>query len=197
MNLVQNFPFMNIIMCLASGVISSVLSGKKARVWTLTLLTVLLAMSGCVLAFVLGTGEPYVYMMGHLPAPWGNEIRVGILEGVMAVVFCLIMLLSVAGGGKYIARDIAETKQNLFYVLVNLMMSSLLALIYTNDMFTAYVFIEINTIAAGGLILIRETGHTLVAATKYMIIESDRFRSDFDRNIDALRHYRACSRCPI
>lgn len=170
MNLVQNFPFMNIIMCLASGVISSVLPGKKARVWTLTLLTVLLAMSGCVLAFVLGTGEPYVYMMGHFPAPWGNEIRVGILEGVMAVVFCLIMLLSVAGGGKYIARDIAETKQNLFYVLVNLMMSSLLALIYTNDMFTAYVFIEINTIAAGGLILIRETGHTLVAATKYMIM---------------------------
>ena len=170
MNLVQNFPFMNIIMCLASGVISSVLPGKKARVWTITLLTVLLAMSGCVLAFVLGTGEPYVYMMGHFPAPWGNEIRVGILEGVMAVVFCLIMLLSVAGGGKYIARDIAETKQNLFYVLVNLMMSSLLALIYTNDMFTAYVFIEINTIAAGGLILIRETGHTLVAATKYMIM---------------------------
>ena len=170
MNLVQNFPFMNIIMCLASGVISSVLPAKKARVWTLTLLTVLLAMSGCVLAFVLGTGESYVYMMGHFPAPWGNEIRVGILEGVMAVVFCLIMLLSVAGGGKYIARDIAETKQNLFYVLVNLMMSSLLALIYTNDMFTAYVFIEINTIAAGGLILIRETGHTLVAATKYMIM---------------------------
>ncbi|MGN1205435.1 MAG: complex I subunit 5 family protein [Eubacterium sp.] len=170
MNLVQNFPFMNIIMCLASGVISSVLPAKKARVWTITLLSVLLCMSGCVLAYVLRTGEPYVYMMGHFPAPWGNEIRVGVLEGVMAVVFCLIMLLSVAGGGKYIARDIIETKQNLFYVLVNLMMSSLLALIYTNDMFTAYVFIEINTIAAGGLILIRETGHTLVSATKYMIM---------------------------
>lgn len=177
MNLVQNFPFMNIIMCLASGVISSVLPGKKARVWTLTLLTVLLAMSGCVLAFVLGTGEPYVYMMGHFPAPWGNEIRVGILEGVMAVVFCLIMLLSVAGGGKYIARDIAETKQNLFYVLVNLMMSSLLALIYTNDMFTAYVFIEINTIAAGGLILIGIsmlygiTGHLLMSNMKETVAE--------------------------
>lgn len=46
---------------------SSVLPGKKARVWTITLLTVLLAMSGCVLAFVLGTGESYVYMMGHFP----------------------------------------------------------------------------------------------------------------------------------
>lgn len=170
MSLVQNFPFLNIIMCLASGVISSVLPAKKARAWTLTLLAILLVMSGSVLAFVEKSGEPYVYMMGHFPAPWGNEIRVGVLEALMAAAFCLIMFLSVAGGGKYISLEITEKKQNLFYVLVNLMMSSLLALIYTNDMFTAYVFIEINTIAAGGLILIRETGHTLVAATKYMIM---------------------------
>lgn len=157
-------------MCLAGGVICSVLKGKHARRFTLGLVTVILLMSSCVLAFVLKSGESYTFMMGHFPAPWGNEIRVGILEALMAAFFSLIMLLSIVGGGKYILSDIAETKQNLFYVLINLMMSSLLALIYTNDLFTAYVFIEINTIAAGGLILIRDTGHTLVAATKYMIM---------------------------
>ena len=129
MSLVQNFPFLNITMCLASGVISSVLPAKKARAWTLTLLAILLVMSGSVLAFVEKSGEPYVYMMGHFPAPWGNEIRVGVLEALMAAAFCLIMFLSVAGGGKYIALEITEKKQNLFYVLVNLMMSALLALI--------------------------------------------------------------------
>ncbi|MCI8963547.1 MAG: sodium:proton antiporter [Eubacterium sp.] len=170
MSLVQNFPFFNIIMCLAGGVTCSVLRGKYARRLTMGLLTVILCMSTFVLAFVFRTGESYTFMMGHFPAPWGNEIRVGILEALMAVFFSLIMILSILGGGKYILSDIIETKQNLFYVLINLMMSSLLALIYTNDLFTAYVFIEINTIAAGGLILIRDTGHTLVAATKYMIM---------------------------
>ncbi len=170
MSLVQNFPFFNIIMCLAGGVTCSVLRGKYARRLTMGLLTVILCMSAFVLAFVFRTGESYTFMMGHFPAPWGNEIRVGILEALMAVFFNLIMILSILGGGKYILSDIIETKQNLFYVLINLMMSSLLALIYTNDLFTAYVFIEINTIAAGGLILIRDTGHTLVAATKYMIM---------------------------
>ena len=170
MSLVQNFPFFNIIMCLAGGVTCSVLRGKYARRLTMGLLTVILCMSAFVLAFVFRTGESYTFMMGHFPAPWGNEIRVGILEALMAVFFSLIMILSILGGGKYILSDIIETKQNLFYVLINLMMSSLLALIYTNDLFTAYVFIEINTIAAGGLILIRDTGHTLVAATKYMIM---------------------------
>lgn len=170
MSLVQNFPFFNIIMSLAGGVTCSVLRGKYARRLTMGLLTVILCMSAFVLAFVFRTGESYTFMMGHFPAPWGNEIRVGILEALMAVFFSLIMILSILGGGKYILSDIIETKQNLFYVLINLMMSSLLALIYTNDLFTAYVFIEINTIAAGGLILIRDTGHTLVAATKYMIM---------------------------
>ena len=58
MSLVQNFPFLNIIMCLASGVISSVLPAKKARAWTLMLLVILLVMSGSVLAFVEKSGEP-------------------------------------------------------------------------------------------------------------------------------------------
>lgn len=157
-------------MCLAGGVTCSVLRGKYARRLTMGLLTIILCMSAFVLAFVFRSGESYTFMMGHFPAPWGNEIRVGILEALMAVFFSLIMILSILGGGKYILSDIIESKQNLFYVLINLMMSSLLALIYTNDLFTAYVFIEINTIAAGGLILIRDTGHTLVAATKYMIM---------------------------
>ena len=53
---------------------------------------------------------------------------------------------------------------------MNLLLSSLLALIYTNDLFTAYVFVEINTISACGLIMIRQTGRTIEAATRYMIM---------------------------
>ncbi|MEI3338818.1 MAG: hypothetical protein V8R80_01715 [Eubacterium sp.] len=36
------------------------------------------------------------------------------------------------------------------------MLAANLALIYTNDMFTAYVFVEIGTIAACGLIMVRK-----------------------------------------
>ena len=50
------------------------------------------------------------------------------------------------------------------------MLSSLLALIYTNDLFTAYVFVEINTIAACGLIMIRQNGRCIEAAVRYMIM---------------------------
>lgn len=170
MEFVQNFPFMSIILSLFAGPLSSVLNGKWAKRLNLVVITAAGAMSAAVLCFVLRTKEAYVYRMGHFPAPWGNEIRVGVLEAAMALFFCIVMLLCVAAGVLEREREIEETKQNLYYVMVNLLLCSLLALIYTNDLFTAYVFVEINTISACGLIMIRQTGRTIEAATRYMIM---------------------------
>ena len=80
------------------------------------------------------------------------------------------MFLSILGGRKKLIGEVEESKHNLYYILTNLLLSSLLALVYTNDLFTAYVFIEINTIAACGLIMIRQNGRTIEAAIRYMIM---------------------------
>lgn len=170
MALVQNFPFISIILSLFSGPLSTVLDGKKAKWLNLAVITVIGGMSAAVLAFTVGSGESYVYMMGHFPAPWGNEIRIGVLEAAMALFFCTVMLLCMIGGTRERILELEETKENLYYVMVNLLLSSLLALIYTNDIFTAYVFVEINTISACGLIMIKQNGRTIVAATRYMIM---------------------------
>ena len=170
MQFVQNFPFMSIIISLFSGPLSSIIGGKKAKWINTAVISLIGLMSVAVLMYVIGTGESYVYTMGHFPAPWGNEIRVGILEASMAVFFCLIMLLCMLGGVYEREQEIEETKMNLYYVMVNLLLCSLLALIYTNDLFTAYVFVEINTISACGLIMIKQNGRTLEAATRYMIM---------------------------
>ena len=168
--LVQNFPFFTILMCLISAVVCSVLSGKAARVVNTLLLVLVIIMNAMVFMFVCTTGESYVYMMGHFPAPWGNEIRVGILEAFMATFFAVIMLLSMIGGKHKLIEEVDEDKHRLYYILVNLLLSSLLALVYTNDLFTAYVFVEINTISAAGLIMIRQIGRTIEAAVRYMIM---------------------------
>lgn len=170
MAFVQNFPFFSILLSLFSGSVSSVLNGKWAKRLNIIVITIITILSAAVLAFVLRSGQEYVYTMGHFPAPWGNEIRVGVLEAAMALIFCVIMFLCVIGGVLEREAEIEETKQNLYYIMVNLLLCSLLALIYTNDLFTAYVFVEINTISACGLIMIRQTGRTIEAATRYMIM---------------------------
>lgn len=170
MTFVQNFPFFSILLCLLSGVVCSILPRKAARAVNTGLIIIAGIMSFCTMLFTIKTGECYVYMMGHFPAPWGNEIRVGILETGMAFFFCIIMLLSMLGGRKKLDEEVDLSKHNLYYILVNLLLSSLLALVYTNDLFTAYVFVEINTIAAAGLIMIRQIGRTIEAAVRYMIM---------------------------
>ncbi|MCX4297116.1 MAG: proton-conducting transporter membrane subunit [Lachnospiraceae bacterium] len=172
MDFIQNFPFFSILLSLGSGVLTSIMSKQVARLWNTFILVVITVMSAVLFVYMLEVQEPYTFMMGHFPAPWGNEIRAGVLEAGMALFFCLIMFLSLIGGQEHLDAEIEDTKINLYYIMINLLLSSLLALIYTNDLFTAYVFVEINTISACGLIMITQSGRTIEAATRYMIMAS-------------------------
>lgn len=170
MQFVQNFPCFSIMLCMFAGIVSSVLKGRGARRLNTAVLGLNIMMSAAVLLFTVSKGEFYVYVMGRFSAPWGNELRAGVLEAGMALFFCIIMLLSLLGGRHKLLQEVEAGKQNLYYVLTDLLLSSLLALIYTNDLFTAYVFVEINTISACGLIMIRQNGRTIEAAVRYMIM---------------------------
>ena len=171
MALIQNVPFFCIMLSMFSGTVSSVLPGKWARRLNVAMLTLVTSMSAALLLWLVQTGTgSYTYMMGHFPAPWGNELRVGLLESGMALFFSVIMLLSLLGGRKKLHGEVEVSKHNIYYILCNLLLSSLLALVYTNDLFTAYVFVEINTIAACGLIMIRQNGRCIEAAVRYMIM---------------------------
>ena len=171
MEFAQNFPFFCIMLSMFSGTVSSVLSKKWARRLNIAMLSMVIAMSTWLLLYLVQSGiGSFTYMMGHFPAPWGNEIRASALEVGMALFFSIIMLLSILGGRKKLEGEVESTKHNIYYILCNLLLSSLLALIYTNDLFTAYVFVEINTIAACGLIMIRQNGRCIEAAVRYMIM---------------------------
>lgn len=171
MEFVQNVPFFSIMISMFSAIISSVLPGKIARKLNAIMVTVVGLMSAWLLIYLWQSDiGSYIFMMGHFPAPWGNEIRAGVLEAGMALFFCVIMLLSILGGRKKLFDEVEVTKHNIYYILTNLLLGALLALVYTNDMFTAYVFVEITTIAACGLIMIRQNGRTIEAAVRYMIM---------------------------
>ena len=170
MDFICNFPFFSIVLCLLSAVVCSVLSGRAARKLTLIVEFILVCLAVSVLVYTVRTDGSFNYAMGHVGAPWGNELRIGVLEALMATAFMIVMFASVLGGGTYIVRDITEKKRNLYYILLNLMGAALSALVYTNDIFTGYVFLEILTLTSGGILMIKSTGKTTLAATRYLII---------------------------
>lgn len=169
MDFIRNFPFFSIMIAMFTGVICSVLKGRAARALCMAASGVNTFLSACTLAYTISTGTSFVYWMGHFPAPWGNEIRAGSVEALTATVFCAVIFMIILGGSKY-AEEIENSKLHYLYLLSGLLMGALLALVYTNDMFTAYVFIEINTIAACGFIMIRHTGKSVASAVRYMVM---------------------------
>lgn len=170
MQLWQSIPFACILLPLGSAAVTSVMKPRIARIWATSIISIVTVLSAVMTVIYLNGAETYTYMMGHFPAPWGNEIRVGTLEALTALVFSLVMLLSLMGGMKKLDEHLPRQNQSLYCVVLLLMTAALMAQVYTNDIFTAYVFLEIMTLAACALIAVRKRGRTLVAATKYMIM---------------------------
>ena len=169
MTFITNLPLFSIVLSLFSGVLCFLLGGRAARRYTIVYECVLLIMAVLVLRYTMVRGA-FTYVMGEFPAPWGNEIRAGILEALMASVFLMIMICAVIAGKRYVKMDVDESKINLYYALINLMTAALMALIWTNDIFTGYVFLEILTLTSCGILIVREIGRTTLAAVRYMIL---------------------------
>lgn len=170
MDFIRNFPMFSVVLSLFSGVLCTMLSGKKARIYTILYECVLAVMVISVLRYTVVTGKAFTYVMGEFPAPWGNELRAGVLEASIAVLFIAVMLCAVLAGQHYVRKDIDESKINIYYAILNLMTAALMAMTWTNDIFSGYVFLEILTLTSCGVLIVREIGRTTLAAVRYMIL---------------------------
>lgn len=169
MSFAVNFPLFCIVLSLMCSVISSMLDGKAARYLSMGLNLTVSVLCLAVLQMVRLNGEPVTYFMGHFPHPWGNEIRMGLLEPFFAALFSIVLFLSLLGGKQHLIEDLEPRKSQFYFVMADLIQASLLVLCFTNDVFTGYVFIEICTIASCGLLMIRQIGRTTLASIRYMI----------------------------
>ncbi len=167
----QNIPFFSIVLFLLCAAVSLMLRHRAARMLTLLLLGTCLAFSVVLtIQVTVPPASSFTYLMGHFPAPWGNEIRCGPLEALLATVFSFIMLMALAGGDVRLEEHLGSERENLYYVLCDLLMAALLTQVYSNDLFTCYVFLEIMTLTACALIVSRTRGRTLVSAMRYMVL---------------------------
>ena len=169
-----NVPFISIFALMITAIITPLLPLRKRLPEKVSCYVIgfVMILSLWLLFSLTNSGQnlSFNFPMGHFPAPWGNELRVGPLEAVMAFFFCIAMLLSLTGNFASTAEDISPARRQIFCVLVNLLMAALLALTYTNDLFTAYVFIEINTMAACAVVAVKEGASTVRASIRYLIM---------------------------
>ena len=172
MGLSFHFPLIIIFFpMLAAIAMPLIRHANAARLITLGIQMLVIAFSlGLTLSLWSAPIAYFTYQMGYFPSPWGNELRAGILEALLATAFSLVLFFSILGTRDDLERDILKSKQSLYYCMINLLATSLMALVFTNDLFNAYVFIEVNTIAACAIVVSKETGETLKATVKYLFL---------------------------
>lgn len=170
MSFVQNIPAFSILGLMLCAAVCLMLPARHARMLSDCALGLSAAASVVLLAWFIRGGQSYTYPMGAVGAPFGNELRVGMLEAAAAVMFSFVTILSILGGRTHLRSDIGRKKVNLYYISVLFLLCSMLALVYTNDLFSAYVFVEINTITACGIVMSKEDGYTLAASMRYFIM---------------------------
>ena len=168
---VENFPFFCIFLAIISGILSAVVrDGRTAYRMSLSVSTVVAVLSAAVLYDSVVRDTSYIYTMGRFPALIGNAIKVGPWQGLLSLVFGGVMALSLLGGSRDLFHDILPQKQPMYFTMVDLTLASLLALTYTNDIFTGYVIIEISTIAACAMVMAKDTGPNLIATIRYLFM---------------------------
>lgn len=169
MSFCLNFPLFLVVASLISSVLASLVKEKTARYFTLGLTALSVLANGVILLYVAGEGQSFEYLMGHFPHPWGNELKIGIVEALFSAAFSLVLFLTVLGGRDPLEERVRDSKRQYYYCMCNLIQAALLVLVYTNDIFTGYVFIEICTLSSCGILMIRENGRTILASVRYMI----------------------------
>lgn len=133
----------------------------------------ILAISVCVLAStsifsaVITTG-PIHYWLGGWQPPWGIEYAVDHLNAFMLAIVSILGLLAAIYAKRSVEKELPE-KIPQFWSLFILLLTGLLGITITGDMFNLFVLLEVSSLTAYALIAMGEK-HAMLASYRYLVM---------------------------
>jgi len=165
-----HFPVLIIIIPLMSSFLIPLIGWwKKKFCYPLVLLAlfITLILSICILISVMGQKSIHYHLGGWEP-PWGIEYAIDYLNAFVAAIVSFISFLAAIYSKRSIEQELPG-RVVYFYCLFLLLITGLLGIVVTGDMFNLYVFLEIASLAAYALIAIGEDG-ALMGSFNYLIM---------------------------
>ena len=170
MTIIKGFPLIGVlILYLIAFIMPLIKKNKLVKFLSIISFSTCFILFTSCLKFVINNGS-YFYKIGHFQAPYGIEFKIGIIECIIAVLFAFISLLVSWYSCFNIEHDISENKIPLYYLLINILVGSLLGIVFSNDMFNEYVFIEISNLASCGIVVVKDKKENIKAGLKYLIM---------------------------
>lgn len=143
--------------------------GRRFQILMVSVLGIAWIMALLELLMVLWDA-PYSYTFGSYPAGIGIEFLVDEFSALMTLVVLTLSILIIIYSLKDLEHEIESSRMYSYYTLVFLLIFSMIGMIFTNDMFNLYVFMEILSITSVAIIAIKKKKDTLMASMKYLMM---------------------------
>jgi len=143
--------------------------GRRFQILMVSVLGIAWIMALLELLMVLWDA-PYSYTFGSYPAGIGIEFLVDEFSALMTLIVLTLSLLIIIYSLKDLEHEIESSRMYSYYTLVFLLIFSMIGMIFTNDMFNLYVFMEILSITSVAIIAIKKKKDTLMASMKYLMM---------------------------
>ena len=113
---------------------------------------------------------PYTFQVGYWEAPWGIELILDPLSSLMVLTICAFCFLIAIYSLRTVRMEVPLEKAGWYYTAYLLLLTGMMGLMVTNDIFNMYVMIEITGICAVALVLARGTKEATEASLKYLLL---------------------------
>lgn len=142
---------------------------KRAREYfAIAVMLAVLAIVASMVPAVRG-GQVLVYKLGGWSPPWGINLAIDGLNLLAALIVGSIGALVMIYSFVHMQREEGLTQ---FYTLLLLVMTGMMGVTLTGDIFNLYVFFEIMCISSYALVAFRREWQSIEASVKYMIVSS-------------------------
>lgn len=166
-----HIPLLTVVIPLIAGFLTPIvgwIDRKLCWYWVMLTMFIVLLMTSSNLYTVITTGTIH-YELGGWTPPVGIEYVIDLLNGFVCIIIAFIGLMV----GIYSKESITKELPNKiipFYSVFLLLITGLMGMTITGDIFNFYVFLEISSLTAYALIAMGDRGDGVVASFNYLIM---------------------------
>ena len=168
--MVSQSPVIIAVVPLIASFFIFVLGWKNKRVAfpiTVAGLTICLVEAVIIFKTVVSKG-PILYHLGGWPPPWGIELRIDHLAALMLTLVSSLAWLTAIYAQKSVIRELPD-RVALFWSLYLLLITGLLGILITGDLFNLFVLIEVASLTGYALVAVG-SGKAAFISLRYLII---------------------------
>jgi len=169
---IEQLPIINLLLFLAMALAIPLLRKKPFAV-TLILgflvLGIVMVSSGFLLWHVNEVG-PISYTFGGHEARFGIEFLIDSFSALFTMIIVILASIIYIYSSGDATEGIEKHEYGRYYILLFILLMSMFGILYTNDMFNTYVFIEILSITTCAIISIKKKKETYMASFRYVMM---------------------------